>query len=152
MCMLVCVHSCKCGLLGRGFGEWVIPYALYMDCTGVDCPPSPSRLQQRERVNLSWSQWWVGKSCQLRVIQSNYPPSVFTNNGFSPPSFFCPAWSLGLHGETASNKAGVGGCQAQASLLSARLLVLEAEGFGGLSVTGCSLTVFWKAGTYCSST
>lgn len=37
----------------------------------------------------------------FRVI---IPPSVFTNNGFSPPLFFCPAWSLGLHGETVSNR------------------------------------------------
>lgn len=46
----------------------------------------------------------MGKSCQLRVIQSNYPPSVFTNRGFNPPSSFCPAQSLGLHGETASSR------------------------------------------------
>lgn len=44
-------------------------------------PPPPDR----ERVNLSGPEWWVGKSCPSRVIQSNYPPSVFANNGLRPP-------------------------------------------------------------------
>lgn len=139
------------GVWGVGYSICTV-HGLYRSRLSPPLPLPPSA--ERERVNLSWSQWWVGKSCQLRVIQSNYPPSVFTNNGFSPPSFFCPAWSLGLHGETASNKAGVGGVRlrhhyCQLVCWSWRL---KAEGFGGLSVTGCSLTVFWKARTYCSST
>lgn len=70
-------------------------------------PPRHPAAADRKRVNLSGPEWWVGKSCPVRVIQSNYPPSVFANNGLMPPPtpprplFFCPAWSLCLHGKAA---------------------------------------------------
>lgn len=48
-------------------------------------PPPPPPAADRERVNLSGPEWWVGKSCPSRVIQSNYPPSVFANNGLIVP-------------------------------------------------------------------
>lgn len=98
MCVLVCVHSSKCGLVQgrkrRGQGTSVTRHVQYMYRSKLThnpllpllllSPPYPS-LADRKRVNLSGPEWWVGKSCPVRVIQSNYPPSVFVNNGLTRP-------------------------------------------------------------------
>lgn len=116
MCMLVCVHTSKCGMWGGG--GWAIPYILYMDCTGVDCPPSPSRPPQRELIYLALNGGWANlASWELfRVI---IPPLFSLMEVLAPLHPFVPP------GHWVSTARP---CRrwAQSSLLSACLLVLEA--------------------------
>lgn len=91
MCVLVCVHSSKSGLLegvvmGRG-----IACVLYRDCTWVvwsaHPPPSYCCLQ----VNLSSSNggWSNPAIWEVFTVIS---PLLFVWHRFNPPLCLCPCW------------------------------------------------------------
>lgn len=134
MCVLVCVHSSKCGLVqGSGEGRGGSGDVCYSACTvhGVNRsklthnpllppplahPPSPLPALPHpdpadRKSSFIWT-WIVGgaNSARWELLRVIIPPlllliMVLDPSSLSPPLFFCPAWSLCLHGKSAFNSS-----------------------------------------------